>query len=161
MSLHLKLTAALIPLFLATACATTPAPKTVAETAASTPELSTLNQLIKTAGLADTLGGAGPYTVFAPTNDAFKAVPKATMDALGKDPAQLKAVLSYHVVPGKLMAAEVKNGSAKTVQGASVALSKAGTFVTVEEAMVTTADVQATNGVIHIVDRVLIPPKKK
>ena len=160
MSLHLKLTAALIPLFLATACATIPAPKTVAETAASTPELSTLNQLIKTAGLADTLGGAGPFTVFAPTNDAFKAVPKATMDALGKDPAQLKAVLSYHVVPGKLMAAEVKNGSAKTVQGASVALSKAGTFVTVEEAMVTTADVQATNGVIHIVDRVLIPPKK-
>ena len=160
MSLHLKLTAALIPLFLATACATTPAPKTVADTAASTPELSTLNQLIKTAGLSETLGGAGPFTVFAPTNDAFKAVPKATMDALGKDPAQLKAVLSYHVVPGKLMAAEVKNGSAKTVQGASVALAKAGTFVTVEEAMVTTADVPASNGVIHMVDRVLIPPKK-
>jgi uncharacterized surface protein with fasciclin (FAS1) repeats len=160
MSLHLKLTAALIPLLLVTACATTPAPKTVADTAAATPELSTLSQLIKSAGLADTLGGAGPFTVFAPNNDAFKAVPKATMDALGKDPAQLKAVLSYHVVPGKVMAADVKNASVKTVQGANVALSKAGTFVTVEDAMVTTADVPASNGVIHVVDRVLIPPKK-
>ena len=160
MRFHLKLSAALAPLLLVTACATTSAPKTVADTAASMPELSTLNQLIGSAGLTDTLKGDGPFTVFAPTNEAFKAVPKATMDALAKDPARLKAVLSYHVVPGKVMAANVKNGPAKTVQGANVALARAGNFVTVEDAVVTTADVTASNGVVHMVDRVLMPPKK-
>jgi uncharacterized surface protein with fasciclin (FAS1) repeats len=82
------------------------------------------------------------------------------MDELGKDPARLKAVLAYHVVPGKVMAADVKNGNTKTVNGATVALSKAGEFVTVEEALVQTADISATNGVVHIVDAVLIPPAK-
>lgn len=140
-------------------CATTPAPTSVADTIAADPSLSTLSGLVAKAGLTDTLKSGGPYTVFAPTNDAFKAVPAKTMDELGHDPAKLKALLTYHVLPGKVMAADVKNGNAKTVNGANLALSKAGTFVTVEEAMVQTADVSATNGVIHTVDRVLMPPR--
>ena len=142
------------------ACATATAPMTIADTAAATPQLSTLNKLIGDAGLAETLRGAGPFTVFAPTNDAFKAVPAKTLDALAKDPALLKSVLSYHVLAGKLTSADVKNGPAKTVQGANVALAKAGTFVTIDEAVVTTADVPVSNGVVHVIDRVLLPPMK-
>lgn len=141
-------------------CATTPAPKTIAETLEATPSLSTLNGLVKAAGLTDTLKSAGPFTVFAPTNDAFKAVPAKTMEALGKDPEMLKSVLTFHVLPGKVMAAEVKNSKPKTVNGAQLELSKAGTMVTVESAVVTTADIAATNGVVHIIDTVLIPPAK-
>lgn len=142
-------------------CATGPRPVSVAETIAATPSLSTLNGLVAQAGLTDTLKSTGPFTVFAPTNDAFKAVPARTMDELAKDPARLKAVLAYHVVPSMVAAADVKNGPAKTVNGADIALSRAGTFVTVEEAMVQTADIAATNGVVHTVDRVLIPPVRR
>lgn len=141
-------------------CASVPAPTTIVDTAARTPQLSTLMRLIQDAGLADTLRAAGPMTVFAPTDAAFKAVPAATMAELAANKELLKSVLTYHVLPGKVSAADVKNGNAKTVQGANVALSKAGTFVTVEDAVVTTADVNATNGVIHIIDKVLIPPKR-
>lgn len=155
----MKIAAAALPLCLV-ACATTPAPRSIAETAANTPELSTLSRLIGAAGLDATLRGDGPYTVFAPSNDAFAAVPQATMDTLAKDPAQLKAVLTYHVVPGRLTGSEVKNGPAKTVQGGNLALSKAGQFVTVEDAVVTRADLPASNGVVHVVDRVLMPPKR-
>lgn len=140
------------------ACATMDRPVSVSDTIARDPQLSTLNGLVQKAGLTDMLKTAGPYTVFAPTNDAFKAVPAKTMDELGKDPVKLKNVLSYHVIPSKMMAADVKNANAKTAQGANVALSKAGTFVTVEDAMVQTADITATNGVVHTVDRVLMPP---
>ena len=142
------------------ACATATAPMTIADTAAATPQLSTLNKLIGDAGLVETLRGTGPFTVFAPTNDAFKAVPAKTLDALAKDPALLKSVLSYHVLAGKVTSADVKNGPAKTVQGANVALAKAGTFVTIDEAVVTTADVPVSNGVVHVIDRVLLPPMK-
>jgi uncharacterized surface protein with fasciclin (FAS1) repeats len=145
---------------LAAGCATTPTPVTVADTIARDPQLSTLHGLVRQAGLVDTLQGAGPYTVFAPTNDAFKAVPAKTLDELAKDPAKLKDVLSYHVLPAKLVAADVKNSNAKTAQGANVALSKAGSFVTVEDAMVQTADIAASNGVVHTVDRVLMPPRR-
>ncbi|PPE65884.1 fasciclin domain-containing protein [Caldimonas caldifontis] len=154
------LAASALSLAVITGCATSPAPKTIADTAAATPQLSTLNKLINDAGLADTLRGPGPFTVFAPTNEAFQALPKATLDALAKDKDQLAAVLRYHVVPGKVMAADVKTGKAKTVQGAELNLSKAGTYVTVEEAMVVQADVSATNGVVHVIDRVLIPPRR-
>jgi uncharacterized surface protein with fasciclin (FAS1) repeats len=140
------------------ACATTSAPTTITDTAARTPQLSVLSKLIGDAGLADTLRGPGPFTVFAPTDDAFKAVPAKTLDELGKDPARLKAVLTYHVLPAKVMAADVKTGNVKTVNGADVGVSKAGTFVTFDEALVTTADIGATNGVIHLVDKVIIPP---
>lgn len=142
-------------------CATTPAPATIADTAAKTPSLTTLNKLIADAGLADTLRSAGPYTVFAPTDDAFKAVPAKTMEALVKDKEQLKAVLLYHVVPGKAATADIKSGKAKTAQGADVQIAKAGGFVTVEEALVTQADVPASNGVVHVIDRVLLPPPAK
>lgn len=135
-------------------------PATVAGTIARTSNLSTLNSLVAKAGLADTLDATGPYTLFAPTNEAFAAVPAKTMDELGKDPARLKAVLSYHLIAGKVTAAQVKNGEAKTVQGANVMLSRTGDFVVIEDAMVQTADLQATNGVVHTIDRVLMPPAK-
>ena len=141
-------------------CATQPNPVSVADTIAAKPELSTLSSLVVKAGLTDTLKGTGPFTVFAPTNAAFAKVPAKTMDDLGKDPAKLKAVLTYHVIPGKVMAVDVKNGNAKTVNGANLALSKAGDFVTVEDGMVQTADVSATNGVVHIIDSVLSPPSR-
>lgn len=145
---------------LAGACASTPTPTSVADTAARTPQLSTLNKLIADAGLQETLRAGGPYTVFAPSDEAFKAVPAKTMAELSADKAMLRSVLTYHVLPAKVAAADVKNGNAKTVQGANLALGKSGTFVTVEEAMVVQADVPATNGVVHIIDRVLIPPKR-
>jgi len=143
-----------------TGCATPPAPANIVDLAARTPTLSTLSKLINDAGLADTLRGTGPFTVFAPTDEAFKAVPAKTMSDLAADKELLRSVLTYHVLPGKVMAADVKTGNAKTVQGANLALSKSGTFVTVEDAVVQQADVGATNGVVHIVDRVLIPPRR-
>jgi len=139
-------------------CATQSKPMSVADTLAAKPELSTLSSLVVKAGLTDTLKGTGPFTVFAPTNAAFAKVPAKTMEDLGKDPARLRAVLTYHVVPGKVMAADVKNSNAKTVNGANIALSKAGKFVTVEDGMVQAADLQATNGVVHVIDSVLMPP---
>jgi uncharacterized surface protein with fasciclin (FAS1) repeats len=148
-------------LALVAGCATQPVPVSVADTLAQTPSLSTLHGLVVKAGLNHTFKGPGPFTVFAPNNDAFKAVPAGTMDDLAKDPARLKAVLTYHVVPAQVMAAEVKNGPVKSVQGTNLTLSRAGAYVTVEEAMVVTADIKATNGVVHIVDRVLLPPAQK
>jgi len=142
------------------ACASTPAPKSVTDTVASTPQLSTLSKLIADAGLADTLRGPGPFTVFAPSDEAFKAVPAKTMADLAANKQLLSSVLTSHVIAGNVPSGEVKTGPAKTVQGANVALSKAGSFVTVEDAVVTQPDLRATNGVIHIVDRVLIPPKQ-
>jgi len=141
-------------------CATTPAPTTIADTAARTPQLSTFNQLIIDAGLADSLRAAGPYTVFAPSDEAFKALPEKTLAELKQNKEQLKAVVNYHVLPAKMLAADFSNTNAKTVQGGNLALARAGTFVTVEDAVVTQADVAATNGVVHVIDRVLVPPKK-
>lgn len=152
--------AALTVVALAAGCATAPAPASIVDTASQRADLTTFTRLVTTAGLADTLRGPGPYTVFAPNDEAFKAVPAATLDGLAKDPARLKAVLSFHVLPRKLTAAEVKNGPEKTLQGANIALARAGTFVTAEEAVVTQADVASTNGVIHVVDRVMIPPTR-
>lgn len=142
-------------------CATRPAPVDLAQTLANTPSLSTLNALVAQAGLIATLKTGGPFTVFAPSNDAFKAVPAKTMDELAKNPEKLKALLAYHVVPAKLMAADVKNSNVKSVQGSMLALAKAGDFVTVETAAVTQADISATNGVLHIVDTVLPAPTGK
>lgn len=146
---------------LVAACATQPAtsPVSVADTIARDPQLSTLNTLVAEAGMTESLKAAGPMTVFAPTNEAFKNVPAKTMDELAHDPAKLKAVLSYHVIPARLTSADVANGDVKTAQGAKVAVFKSGEFVTVDEAMVTRADIVASNGVVHTVDRVLMPPK--
>jgi len=141
-------------------CATTSQPVNIADTIARTPSLSTLNALVTKAGLTDALKATGPFTVFAPSNDAFKDVPAKTMDDLAAHPDKLKAVLTYHVVTAKLMAADVKNSNVKSLNGATLAVSKAGTFVTVENAAVTEADLVATNGVVHIVDTVMLPPAK-
>ena len=161
MQMNKKMWAAALTVLALSACATTPMPTTISETAAAAPQLSTLTKLLGDAGLTDTLNQPGPYTVFAPTDDAFKAVPAKTLEALSKDKALLISVLTYHVVPGKVTSAEVKNGPVTTVQGAPVSLYRSGSFVTVESAVVTTADVEASNGVVHIVDQVLIPPVKK
>ena len=146
---------------LVSACATPQKPLNVADTIANTPSLSTLNGLITTAGLTADLQSAGPFTVFAPNNDAFKAVKPAALEDLAKNPAKLKNLLSYHVVPSLALSKDVKNGNVKALNGDSLALSKAGDFVIVENAAVVQADLRATNGVIHIVDAVMTPPVKK
>jgi uncharacterized surface protein with fasciclin (FAS1) repeats len=158
---HLLSCALLTVAAFATGCASVNAPVSVADTIAKTPALSTLSSLLATAGLTDTLKGTGPFTVFAPSNDAFKAVPAKTMEDLGQHPEKLKSVLTYHVLAAKAMAADVKNAKVKSLNGADLELSKAGDFVTVESAAVTTADIAASNGVVHIVDTVLMPPAKK
>jgi uncharacterized surface protein with fasciclin (FAS1) repeats len=135
---------------------------TVVAVAAQTSELSTFTKLVQQAGLSATLEGAGPVTVFAPTDDAFKAVPAATLDKLSKDPELLKSVLTYHVVPGSVKAASINaNTTLATLNGAQLAVSKAGEFVTVDDGLVTKADLPASNGVLHIIDRVLMPAVKK
>lgn len=145
---------------LAAGCATQPAPVSVTDTVAADPQLSALAGLLRQSGLADTLNGSAAYTLFAPTNDAFKALPAKAMNELTRDPARLKDVLSYHVVPGRTTAADMKLGSVKTLQGSTLAVARAGAYMTVEEAMVQNADVMATNGVVHTIDRVLLPPKR-
>ena len=142
-------------------CATRPTPGDLAQTLAGNPELSTFSSLVAKTGLNETLKAGGPYTVFAPSNQAFKALPAKAMDELAQNPEKLKALLAYHVVAAKLVAAEVKNSQVKSLQGAPLAVSKAGDFVTVETAAVTQADILATNGVVHVVDTVLPAPAGK
>jgi uncharacterized surface protein with fasciclin (FAS1) repeats len=136
-------------------------PVSVAKTIAADASLSTLNSLIIAADLQGALDGAGPFTVFAPSNEALKALPAAVLNDVSKDPAKLKNLLTLHVVPAAAMAKDVKNSNVKALNGDTLALSKAGEFVTVENAMVTKADIAASNGVVHIIDTVLIPPVKK
>jgi uncharacterized surface protein with fasciclin (FAS1) repeats len=135
--------------------------KTITQVAASSPQFSTLASLVKKAGLAGALAKPGPYTVFAPTNAAFAKLPKSTLAAVGSDPALLAKVLTYHVVKGKVPAATVVtlNGkSAKTLSGQRVRISVRGGKVFLNgSTRVTKTDVMASNGVIHVVDRVLIP----
>jgi uncharacterized surface protein with fasciclin (FAS1) repeats len=133
--------------------------KNIVETAAAAGQFTTLISLAKTAGLAGALTGPGPLTLFAPTDAAFAKVPKATLAALGKDKAKLRAVLLYHVVKGKVTAAQVvKLRSAKTLQGSPVAIRVKDGKVYVAGARVTKPDVMASNGVIHVIDKVIIPP---
>ncbi|CAD5373947.1 Fasciclin domain-containing protein [Rubrivivax sp. A210] len=152
--------AALATLAATAGCATTPAPATLTETLGRNASTQTLARLVKDAGLGETLASAGPYTVFAPSDAAFKAVPAKTLAELAANKEQLKAVLSYHVVAGNSPAAAIKQGNVKTVNGANLALAKSGGFITVEDAVVEQADIKASNGVVHLVDRVLMPPKK-
>jgi len=130
--------------------------KDIVDTAVANGNFTTLATALKAAGLVDTLKGPGPFTVFAPTDAAFAKVPKADLDALLKDKAKLTAVLTYHVVPGKVMAKDVKAGKVKTVQGSELTVATAG-GVTVDNAKVTATDVVADNGVIHVIDTVVIP----
>ena len=130
--------------------------KDIVDTAVAAGNFKTLATALQAAGLIDTLKGKGPFTVFAPTDEAFAKVPKADLDALLKDKAKLTAVLTYHVVPGKVMAKDVKAGKVKTVQGSELTISTMG-GVMVDNAKVTATDIVADNGVIHVIDSVVMP----
>ncbi len=129
----------------------------IVDTAKSAGSFNTLIAAVQAAGLVDTLKGPGPFTVFAPTDAAFAKIPKAKLDALLKDKAALTKVLTYHVVPGKVMAASVKPGEVATVEGSTLTVSMMGKNVMVDKAKVVKTDVQADNGVIHVIDSVIMP----
>jgi uncharacterized surface protein with fasciclin (FAS1) repeats len=130
--------------------------KDIVDTAVAAGNFKTLATALQAAGLVDTLKGPGPFTVFAPTDEAFAKIPKADLDALLKDKAKLGAVLTYHVVSGKVMAADVKAGKVKTVQGSELTIGTSG-GVTVDAAKVIKTDIVADNGVIHVIDSVVMP----
>jgi len=130
--------------------------KDIVDTAVAAGSFKTLAAALTAAGLIDTLKGKGPFTVFAPTDEAFAKIPKADLDALLKDKAKLTAVLTYHVVPGTVMAKDVKAGMVKTVQGSSLTVSTMG-GVKVDAANVVKTDIVADNGVIHVIDSVILP----
>ncbi|MEL7213588.1 MAG: fasciclin domain-containing protein [Pseudomonadota bacterium] len=135
--------------------------KDIVDTAAGAGSFETLLAAATAAELVDTLKGDGPFTVFAPTDEAFAALPEGTVESLlepeNKD--QLTAILTYHVVPGKVMSTDLSNGmEAETVNGAAVTIMTEG-GVKVQEASVVTADIEASNGVIHVIDSVILPPE--
>jgi len=137
--------------------------KDIVETAVAAGSFKTLAKLLGDAGLVETLKGPGPFTVFAPTDEAFAKVPAATLEALAKDKAALKSVLLYHVVAGKVMAADamkLDGKAAKTVQGADAKIMKMGATLMIANAHVAKADIVTKNGVIHVVDAVMLPPAK-
>lgn len=133
---------------------------TIVDVASGNKSFSTLVKAVKAAGLVETLSGKGPFTVFAPTNEAFNALPKGTLESLLKpeNKAKLQKVLTYHVVSGTVMAKDVKPGSVKTVQGSPVMVKVQGGKVMVNNANVLQTDIKASNGVIHVIDKVLLPP---
>ncbi len=130
--------------------------KDIVDTAVGAGNFKTLATALQAAGLIDTLKGKGPFTVFAPTDEAFAKVPKAQLDALLKDKAKLASVLTYHVVPGSVMSKDIKAGKVKTVQGSEVTVRTAG-GVKIDAANVVKADMVADNGVIHVIDSVILP----
>ena len=134
----------------------------IVDVAASNKSFSTLVAAVKAAGLVETLKGEGPYTVFAPTDEAFAKLPKGTLESLLKpeNKQKLVAILTYHVVPGKVMAKDVKSGKVKTASGSSfkMKVSKKGAWV--DNAKVVATDVKADNGVIHVIDTVILPKSK-
>jgi uncharacterized surface protein with fasciclin (FAS1) repeats len=130
--------------------------KDIVDTALAAGNFKTLSAALKAADLVPTLKGKGPFTVFAPTDAAFAKIPKSDLDALLKDKARLQAVLTYHVVSGKVMSTDLKPGNVKTVQGSNVMVSTVGGAM-VNDAKVVAADVAADNGVIHAIDTVLMP----
>ena len=135
-----------------------PASKNIVETAQSAGQFTTLLKAAKAAGLAETLAGDGPYTVFAPTDEAFAKLPKGALEGLLKDKAKLKTVLLYHVVKGKVTAKQVMEmDSAKTLAGQSVPVEVDGGIVMIGDAKVVKADIMASNGIIHVIDAVLMP----
>ena len=133
----------------------------IVDTAIAAGQFNTLVAAVQAAGLVDVLKGDGPFTVFAPTDDAFAALPEGTVENLLKpeNKDQLVAVLTYHVVPGKVLSTDIMRGSnsVATVQGSSVTIMKSYDAVKINQATVVVADVEATNGVIHIIDEVILP----
>ncbi len=157
----LMLAAALVaaPLASASAQMAAPAKKDIVATAVAAGSFTTLATALQAAGLVATLQGPGPFTVFAPTDAAFAKLPAGTLEALLKDKAKLAAILTYHVVAGKVEAKDVvKLTSATTVNGAAVTIKVVNGKVMINNATVTSADVQASNGVIHVIDTVILPP---
>jgi transforming growth factor-beta-induced protein len=131
---------------------------TIVETAVSAGSFTTLVAAVKAAGLAETLSGSGPFTVFAPTDDAFAKLPQGTVENLLKNPEKLAAILTYHVVPGNVKATDVANmKSAGTVQGASITITSDKKGVKVDNANVVQTDIICSNGVIHVIDAVILP----
>ncbi len=128
----------------------------IVDVAVKAGSFKTLVAAVQAAGLVDTLKGPGPFTVFAPTDEAFAKIPKATLDGLLKDKAALAKILTYHVVSGKVMAADVKAGKVKSVQGQELTVKTDG-GVMVDGAKVTATDIAASNGVIHVIDTVMLP----
>jgi len=157
----MKLRSLFATLALCTGLVSAVSAKTVVEIAIGSPDHTTLVAAVKAAGLVETLSGAGPFTVFAPTNAAFAKLPAGTVDSLLKpeNKAKLVAILTYHVVPAKVMAADVKTGEAPSVNGKKLALKADKTGVTVNGAKVVKTDVTASNGVIHVIDTVVLPPE--
>ncbi|OKH37170.1 fasciclin [[Phormidium ambiguum] IAM M-71] len=142
---------------------TTAQTQTIVAVASANDNFSTLKAALEAAELTDTLAGQGPFTVFAPTNAAFEALGKEKVEALLKpeNKDKLIKVLTYHVVPGQVMSADLKSGEAKTVEGGEVMVMVKDGKVKVNNAQVTQADVKASNGVIHVIDTVLLPPDLK
>ncbi len=131
---------------------------TIVDVAVQAGSFNTLVQAVQAAGLVETLSGAGPFTVFAPTDEAFSQIPQETLQAVLADKEKLTAILTYHVVPGKLMAADVVNSTQlQTVQGQSITVSVADGTVRVDDATVIQTDIEADNGVIHVIDKVIMP----
>jgi uncharacterized surface protein with fasciclin (FAS1) repeats len=130
----------------------------IVETAVSAGSFNTLVAAVQAADLADTLAGAGPYTVFAPTDEAFAKLPAGTIEHLLANPDQLREILLYHVVPGKVTSAQVVSlSSATTAQGSDLSIKVADGQVRVDEALVTATDIETSNGVIHVIDTVILP----
>jgi len=131
--------------------------KNIVEMAVEAGTFTTLAAGLKAAGLLETLAGKGPFTVFAPSDDAFKKLPHGALEALLKDQAKLKSVLTYHVASGHLLSKDLTSGDLKTVEGSPVHVKVAGSKVQINEAHVTKADILASNGVIHVIDAVMLP----
>jgi len=135
----------------------TPPSKNIVDTAIAAGKFTTLVAGIKAAGLTDTLTGKGPFTVFAPSDEAFKKLPSGALDALLKDTAKLKAIVSYHVVAGHVSAKDVRSGEVMTLQGSALTAVMSPSGLQVNGAHVKQADMPATNGVIHMIDAVIMP----
>ena len=152
--------AAIAMIVLPVGSATAAPSKNIVETAAGSPQFSTLVSLVKKAGLVGTLSGKTNYTVFAPTNAAFNKVPKKTLNELASNKAMLRKVLLYHVLPGKVPAAKVlKTKSAKTAKGSKVTFSVRGKTAFVNDAKITKTDIRCSNGIVHAINGVLLPPE--
>jgi len=145
-------------LIISTATGGMKADKDIVDTAVGAGSFKTLVTAVKAAGLVDTLKGQGPFTVFAPTDAAFAKLPKGTVEALLKDKEKLTAILTYHVVPGKVMAKDVMDlSAAKTANGQSLSIKAENGAVMVDNAKVVQADIPCSNGVIHVIDTVVLP----
>ena len=155
----MKLPRTLVLLALSLGLAASVSAKTVVEIAAGSPNHQTLVAAVKAAGLVDTLNGAGPFTIFAPTDAAFAKLPAGTVESLLKpeNKDKLVAILTYHVVPARVLAADVKSGPAQTVNGKPLTITAGAAGVSVNGSKVTATDLVGSNGVIHVVDTVILP----